>query len=186
MSGTPQLLKVDTGGRPIRWIGIRDAVRLYVLDKVVADLGGHQITLHGGVSSRTGERSQITVSTIISVRDQSKVWDKAHTPALTRRALYLRDRGICMYCGEAVTLASMEMEHVVPQSQGGRRSWTNIVSSCERCNDRKRNRTPAEAGMQLLGVPYKPNTAEWLILNGRNMLADQMDYLTRFAPKRRM
>jgi hypothetical protein len=38
--------------------------------------------------------------------------------------------------------------------------------------------------MNLLAVPYAPNVAEILLLSGRHVLADQMDYLEQFVQKR--
>lgn len=37
--------------------------------------------------------------------------------------------------------------------------------------------------MPLLAVPYAPNVAEMLVLSGRHVLTDQMDYLERFLDK---
>ena len=75
-------------------------------------------------------------------------------------------------------MSSMTLDHVRPQSQGGVRSYKNIVSSCERCNRRKRDRTPERASMPLLALPYEPNLAESLILSSRyKVLADQMEFL---------
>lgn len=46
------------------------------------------------------------------------------------------------------------------------------------CNTRKGARTPEEANMPLLAVPYAPNPHEYLyLLRGRRILADQMDFL---------
>ena len=42
------------------------------------------------------------------------------------------------------------------------------------------NRTPEEANMALLGVPYTPNRFEYLYLKNRHILAaDQMDFLSK-------
>jgi hypothetical protein len=45
------------------------------------------------------------------------------------------------------------------------------------CNQKKGNRTPEEAHMQLVYAPYIPNRAEFLILANRRILADQMEFL---------
>jgi 5-methylcytosine-specific restriction endonuclease McrA len=74
---------------------------------------------------------------------------------------------------------------VVPLSRGGRDQWQNVVSACIACNVRKGSRTPAEAGMPLLAVPYRPSWVEHLILSNRNILADQMEFLRSHLPKRR-
>ena len=45
------------------------------------------------------------------------------------------------------------MDHVIPRDRGGATSWENVVISCIRCNSRKSNRLPKEAGMRLLKEP---------------------------------
>ena len=55
---------------------------------------------------------------------------------------------------------------------------------CRDCNQEKDARTPEEADMNLLAVPYTPNLAEYLILQNRKILADQMEFLKGFARKK--
>ena len=65
-----------------------------------------------------------------------------------------------------------------PVSKGGRDIWTNVVTSCRRCNNRKADRLPEAAGMELLAVPFAPNKYEFLYLSNHNVLADQMEFLS--------
>ena len=59
------------------------------------------------------------------------------------------------YCGgKAETV-----DHIVPRSRGGLLTWENAVAACLRCNHRKADRTPAEAGMKLLVIPSRPQYA---------------------------
>lgn len=51
----------------------------------------------------------------------------------------------------------VQIDHVLPVSRGGRSSWANTVTACRRCNQRKANHTPAEAGMRLLFEPQPPS-----------------------------
>lgn len=176
------LLKLSAGGLPVDWISLEDAITAYATDKVLWELGEDKIVVHGGFQN--GLRSTLEVSPIIAVDDKSKKWEKGLVPPLCKKTLYMRDKGICMYCSTPLKRAEMEIEHVIPSSRGGPNKWENVVSACHSCNSKKSNKTPEEAGMQLLAVPYEPNTAEWLILSGRNILADQMDYLQKFVPKR--
>ena len=74
----------------------------------------------------------------------------------TRRNLYKRDAFTCQYCGKRMPGEDLSIDHVVPRSRGGGTSWTNCVLACLRCNVRKGNRTPAEAGMMLLAKPVRP------------------------------
>jgi 5-methylcytosine-specific restriction endonuclease McrA len=74
-------------------------------------------------------------------------------------------------------------EHIKPQGQGGQDVWTNVVTACRGCNHRKGNRTPEQARMPLLYVPYKPNLWEDFILRNRRILADQMTFLAAHLPE---
>jgi len=62
--------------------------------------------------------------------------------------------------------------------------WENCVTACRVCNQHKDDRTPDEAGMKLLAVPYIPNLAQYLILSNRKILADQMEFLLAYARKK--
>jgi hypothetical protein len=39
------------------------------------------------------------------------------------------------------------------------------------------------SGMELVYLPYVPNSTEALILSGRNIIADQMDFLLNCLPR---
>ncbi len=81
---------------------------------------------------------------------------KRRVVRFSRENVYARDDGRCQYCGSGLKRSEITYDHVVPQSQGGKTTWDNIVVACAPCNQRKRNRTPAEAGMKLRSVPKQP------------------------------
>lgn len=74
----------------------------------------------------------------------------------SRINVHLRDDFTCQYCDKKLPMSMLNKDHVVPRAQGGRTVWDNIVTSCIKCNDKKADKTPEEAGMQLLVVPVKP------------------------------
>lgn len=74
---------------------------------------------------------------------------------LSRKNIIKRDGHQCQYCGE--THGPMTVDHVVPKIFGGRDSWENLVCACIRCNNLKGNRTPEQAGLELLRIPKKPS-----------------------------
>jgi 5-methylcytosine-specific restriction endonuclease McrA len=98
-------------------------------------------------------------------------------PPLSNRELFRRDRQICAYCGGEFSYFRLTRDHILPLSRGGRDGWMNVVTACRHCNGMKRNRTPEEAGIELLYAPYVPNKAEYLILTNRKILSDQMEFL---------
>lgn len=59
----------------------------------------------------------------------------------------------------------------------------NCITACRSCNGRKGNRLLHEAGMELLYLPYIPNLHEDMILKGRRILADQMEFLLASVPR---
>jgi 5-methylcytosine-specific restriction endonuclease McrA len=67
----------------------------------------------------------------------------------------------------------------LPRSRGGKDTWTNVVSACKPCNQRKGARLPEEANMPLLAVPFQPTFSELLYLQNHNILEDQMQYLRK-------
>lgn len=79
-----------------------------------------------------------------------------HEVKLNRRNIYARDRSQCQYCGCRFSTANLSLDHVVPRSQGGGASWTNLVASCLKCNVKKGGRTPQQAHMRLIREPIKP------------------------------
>ena len=74
----------------------------------------------------------------------------------SRTNVCLRDKFRCQYCGHRRAKSELNYDHVLPKSKGGQTVWTNIVTSCYGCNSLKANRTPEQAGMQLLKQPERP------------------------------
>ncbi len=74
----------------------------------------------------------------------------------SRVNIYARDKDTCQYCGEQLPRSELNLDHVVPRSQGGRTSWENVVCSCIECNLQKGGRTPEQANMRLLQKPVRP------------------------------
>ena len=74
----------------------------------------------------------------------------------TRHNIFARDKNTCQYCGKVFDRSDLNLDHVVPRERGGPTNWENIVCSCIPCNTRKANRTPKEAGIQLIRPPVRP------------------------------
>ena len=80
--------------------------------------------------------------------------------------------------GAAETVADRE-----PRSRGGPNTWANLVACCAPCNQRKADRTPEEAGMKLVYLPYVPSRFESFLLEGRTIRADVHAWLAARLPK---
>ena len=73
---------------------------------------------------------------------------------LTRTHIFKRDHHTCVYCGST---SSLTLDHIIPRSRGGQNTWENMVTSCFRCNNRKADQTPEEAGLKLRSKPFAPS-----------------------------
>jgi 5-methylcytosine-specific restriction endonuclease McrA len=180
-----RVLSLDSNGRILDWISWQDAVCLYVRDAVAWTLGEPCLTIHGGHSRLTGTQSVLDLHPIVASRGHARPGLLDPAPTLTNMALFARDHNLCMYCGGHFHRYELTRDHVLPLSKGGRDSWENVVSACLSCNVRKGGRTPQQASMPLLAVPYRPSWVEHLILSNRNILADQMEFLRSHLPKHR-
>jgi hypothetical protein len=177
------VLQLDVSGRPQAWITPREAALLYACDGVAWTLGRACQVLRGGIQRATGLQSRIEVHSIIAVRGAipSRAWRQA--PAITNTKLFARDRHVCAYCGGCFGFDTLTREHIVPVSRGGRDTWMNCITACRACNGRKGNRMPEEARMTLLYLPYVPSLHEDMILRGRRILSDQMEFLLASVPR---
>jgi len=180
----PRVLSLDAHGRILDWMHWQDAVCLYVRGAVAWTLGEPCMTVHGGTSRLSGEQSIVELHPIVAARSHAHPKSLDPSPSLTNTALFARDGSLCMYCGHEYSRHSLTRDHVMPISRGGRDVWENVVCACFHCNSRKGGRTPQQAGMPLLAVPYRPSWVEHLILSNRNILADQMAFLKHHLPKR--
>jgi 5-methylcytosine-specific restriction endonuclease McrA len=75
---------------------------------------------------------------------------------LTRNNVFERDKNSCQYCSRVLPREQLNLDHVIPRHYGGKTTWENIVCSCVRCNTRKANRLPHEAGLRLVRKPVRP------------------------------
>ncbi len=106
-----------------------------------------------------------------------------YVPPLHNHTLFQRDAYLCLYCGESFTKNHLSRDHITPLSMGGRNDWNNVVTACIRCNNHKAGKTPEQANMKLLAIPFRPTHAEHIYLQGRNILSDQMDFLRSHFPR---
>lgn len=78
----------------------------------------------------------------------------------SRKNIFSRDEYKCQYCGIKFEHKELTYDHVIPKSKWNYdhspTNWTNIVTACVSCNNRKGDRTPTQANMPLLSVPVKP------------------------------
>lgn len=93
---------------------------------------------------------------------------------LNRHNLFRRDNNQCVYCGNKKNLT---VDHVIPKSKGGKNTWQNLVTCCQKCNTQKDNLTVSEAGLKLKYKPYRPTYLQFLRRVNGAFHEDWVDYL---------
>ncbi len=94
----------------------------------------------------------LPLPTVIRLRSYVKIPYKEIS--LSRRNVLHRDSYTCQYCADR--RHDLTIDHIVPRSRGGGDTWDNVVAACLRCNVKKGDRTPREAGMPLMTTPRRP------------------------------
>ncbi|MDR3374936.1 MAG: HNH endonuclease [Ancalomicrobiaceae bacterium] len=130
----------------------QDAIKAVFLDRV-------NIVSSYEVSVRSS-RFAMRLPSVVSLKTYVK---PARNPAFTRFNVFLRDRFCCQYCGDREDLT---FDHLVPRCKGGTTTWENVLTACSPCNLRKGSKTPREAGMAPMQLPYRPSVQD-LHNNGR-------------------
>ena len=176
-----KVLSVDMSGFPKDWLTPEQAASVICSGDVAWEHGQPITRLRGGWN-QAGERSFLDIPAVIGTRGRSAINLADCIPSLGRHSnakLFERDQHMCAYCGEICRKDVLTRDHVMPLSRKGKDEWTNVVTACGRCNSHKAAKTPDEAGMPLLFVPYAPNWFEDFILQqgARRILADQMEFL---------
>lgn len=175
----PRVLRLNIAGHPVDWVSWQEAVCLYARDLVVWTMGDAILRLRGGYGRIDSVQSAIDIHSIIACNGKVVSVGQGFPP-LTNKALFGRDRNMCLYCGGRFSHSELTRDHVIPLSLGGADRWLNVVAACRRCNHLKGNSLLENSSLELRALPYVPNFAEYLALtNSGRILADQMDFLRK-------
>jgi 5-methylcytosine-specific restriction endonuclease McrA len=130
--------------QPLNVTSFRRAVGLLCLGKA------HAVETDSTVFR--AERVAIRMPTVLRLNHHVR----RPTPVLriSRKAVFARDDHTCQYCG--ARNVPLTLDHVIPRERGGNTDWANLVCSCTKCNNRKGNQTPEEAGLRLRRKPFRP------------------------------
>ena len=134
------VLNADLG--PLHRVSIRHAIRMILREVAVI----HEAEPDRVIGVYPLPRVVRLVSYVVTR------WRFTGGPAWSRAGVHARDNRCCGYCGREATT----IDHILPRSRGGRNTWKNTVAACTACNQRKGDRTPAEAGLVLRVTPSIP------------------------------
>lgn len=136
------VLVLNAGYEPLHRVSVKHAIKMIVREVAVIEEASEEETF--GI---------FPVPTVLRLVRYVKLSWRSGKPRFSKHKLFERDRHQCAYCGKAAST----VDHVVPRSRGGLTSWENTVASCLKCNHKKANRTPDEAGMKLHVKPFIPS-----------------------------
>lgn len=177
------VLALDITGVPRQWISTDDAITYHAKNAVAWALGDTVARYRGGFQE-DGTQSYLETTSIIAIKGHGFNPHKHGKVVLTNKTLFGRDRNVCAYCGKLfANHYHLSRDHIHPKFKGGENTWMNVVTSCKSCNSEKGHKTLKEFGKELLYLPYVPSHYENMILQHRNILADQMEYLLSGVPK---
>ncbi len=140
---------------PINTISWQNAIKkMYSETDGVYPIEYYKKSIRDSVDRQHMLPSVVVLKNYISI-DQNKF-------TFSKINVYYRDKFQCQYCGVKCSRSELTIDHVIPKSRwlelgnrGSSNIFENTVCCCQPCNIKKRNRTPKEAGMQLLSQPKK-------------------------------
>ncbi len=158
------VLLLNASYEPLSVLPIRRAVSLWMRGRV--DGVSEDAVVIRAAESGVSLPPVIRLRKYINVPQRKSRW--------SRMGVLRRDGFTCIYCGlkagqtqkgRVINQRDFTIDHIVPKSRGGRNSWVNTACACPRCNGRKGNRLPHEAGMKLLWEPKTPRV-DYLVAAG--------------------
>ncbi|MBC7741712.1 MAG: HNH endonuclease [Bdellovibrionaceae bacterium] len=140
-------LVLNASYEPLRIISWQKALLMWFQDKV--EILEYHTAFARSVNDAFKLPSVLRLKTYIRPR-------KIDGVRFCRENVYIRDNYTCQYCAEKLPYKELTIDHVVPASHGGPKTWTNMVTACRKCNQTKANRTPEKAKMPLLRPAKAP------------------------------
>lgn len=90
---------------------------------------------------------------------------------MTRQNIFKRDGGRCQYCG-CGTQKKLTLDHVIPRSKGGKSTWTNLVTACQKCNTMKGDSLLENINMVLSRQPIRPSYISFLKMINHEIIGE--------------
>ncbi|NCN39704.1 HNH endonuclease [bacterium] len=142
-----QALVLNASYQPVRIIDWQKALILWFQGKVEI-LEFHEIEVHSPSQS-------FPLPAVLKFKKYFRPYFSFGVK-FSRKNIFLRDKNICQYCCKKFPEKQLTLDHVIPLSRGGAHNWTNVVTACSACNNKKGAMSLKEANLRLLKKPIKP------------------------------
>jgi 5-methylcytosine-specific restriction endonuclease McrA len=139
-----EVLVLNNNYQPLNITNVRRAISLLFMGKAQ--------TVQTDSKVYHAERVALPMPTVVRLNH----YVRRPLPRLhvSRKSIFARDGHTCQYCG--AQKVALTLDHVIPKDKGGHTDWDNLVCCCTKCNSKKGNQAPHEAGMTLLRRPRRP------------------------------
>lgn len=160
------VLLLNASYEPIRILSVRQGLELLTRGKVFVEKATDKEVYPG-----------VFLPSVIVLREQVRIPHKR--ARASKKNIFLRDGYTCQYCGRAFDRSELSLDHILPQSRGGKDTWENLVAACKPCNGRKDDQTPEEAGMPLIRrvIPATVHTSRGILRSLGMQVQDWSFYL---------
>jgi len=145
------ILVLNSNYLPINITSFKKAFKLVYKGKAEVVLEGEDTYLISSIKTKFKKPSIIRLIYNVNVPYRKVI--------LSKENIFKRDNFTCAYCGR---FRDLTVDHIFPKSKGGKDSWDNLISACQKCNSKKGDRTLEQAGMKLLFKPYKPSPLHFM------------------------
>lgn len=172
MSSSQRVLVLNASYEPLSLVPVRRALVLLMQSKAeLLEVGQRRVM--------RSVSQQWPLPLIIRLSYYVRVPLRISPP--TRNAVMLRDAYTCGYCGRTYSRHQMTIDHVVPRCRGGAHAWNNLITACQRCNQRKGRHSPEEVNMKLRWQPVQPSYVSLMLLRNPVAAAHYRTYMGRVA-----
>jgi len=141
-----KVLLLNSTYQPIAFVSQRKAFKMYVKGKVEVLSSWAQKMFWGS--------GCMDIPSVIRMKYYVR-WIPRRAK-FNRTAVFRRDKYHCQYCGKHFKVSDLTIDHIIPSSKGGKTDWHNCTTACFACNNKKGDRTPDEAYMEMLSKPIIP------------------------------
>ena len=123
---------------PLNVASARDAMRLVLKDKaVIEDYSPHTFLTPTG--------SEFRIPYVVRLTYEIRQNKHLAPVKYSRRGVLIRDNYTCAYCGKY----GDTIDHIHPQTLGGKSTFENCVTACTKCNNKKGHKTLDELGWKI-------------------------------------
>lgn len=136
-------LKLDAAYRPLDVVNCFKSVNMVLSGRALA-IENYDEEIHPGV----------LIPSVIVLKHYVRAYPFFKN--CNRKNVIWRDKNICQYCSKKYSFSELTLDHVLPKSKGGHKTWENIVACCKPCNSKKGNKLLSQTKLNLLKTPQPP------------------------------